>query len=260
MAITRIDKKRKRQFAYLCIAFSLPIIFGFTIVDFIEGDALETVINIVMVVVFIAGFLGIWKLDADLLVYRSGLVLLSTIFLYNIIIGSGNGTSVYWLFPFPLVFVFLLGKREGAMASAVFFSISAFLLINPFSFEIYSYSMGFSLRFIASLLLVTLLAYGLEASREKYGNLLIQEHEKVLGQKKNLETAMGEIKILSGLIPICSNCKKVRDDKGYWQQVEIYVRDRSNADFSHGICPDCVDLLYAEYRCAGEGKGKGKSK
>ena len=52
------------------------------------------------------------------------------------------------------------------------------------------------------------------------------------------------VKVLKGLIPICSKCKKVRDDKGYWSQVETYIRDRSEADFSHGICPECVKELY----------------
>ena len=55
------------------------------------------------------------------------------------------------------------------------------------------------------------------------------------------------VKVLKGLIPICAKCKKVRDDKGYWSQVETYIRDRSEADFSHGICPDCVKELYPDY-------------
>ena len=49
---------------------------------------------------------------------------------------------------------------------------------------------------------------------------------------------------LRGLIPICASCKKIRDDKGYWSQVEVYVRERSEAEFSHGICPDCMKKLY----------------
>jgi hypothetical protein len=55
------------------------------------------------------------------------------------------------------------------------------------------------------------------------------------------------IKVLSGLIPICAKCKKVRDDKGYWTQVEAYVRERSEAEFTHGICPQCADELYPGY-------------
>ena len=59
-----------------------------------------------------------------------------------------------------------------------------------------------------------------------------------------LEKAMSDINVLSGLLPICSNCKKVRDDEGYWQQIEEFISRRSEATFSHGICPRCAKDLY----------------
>lgn len=59
-----------------------------------------------------------------------------------------------------------------------------------------------------------------------------------------LSSALATVKQLSGLLPICSHCKKVRDDKGYWSQVERYVSDHSEARFSHGICPDCIITHY----------------
>jgi hypothetical protein len=62
-----------------------------------------------------------------------------------------------------------------------------------------------------------------------------------------LQQALSEVKKLEGFIPICSNCKKIRDDQGYWQQVEQYVSERSSAQFSHGICPDCIKILYPDY-------------
>ena len=61
------------------------------------------------------------------------------------------------------------------------------------------------------------------------------------------ERAQAEVKILGGLLPICASCKKIRDDRGYWNQIEIYVREHSEADFSHGICPECAAKLYPEY-------------
>jgi len=61
------------------------------------------------------------------------------------------------------------------------------------------------------------------------------------------EQAQVEIKTLRGILPICANCKKIRDDEGYWQQVEIYVRDHSEARFSHGMCPDCMQDFYPEF-------------
>jgi two-component system, response regulator PdtaR len=61
-----------------------------------------------------------------------------------------------------------------------------------------------------------------------------------------LEKALAEVKRLSGLLPICSSCKKIRDDQGYWQQVDVYVREHSEANFSHGICPECARKLYPD--------------
>jgi hypothetical protein len=62
-----------------------------------------------------------------------------------------------------------------------------------------------------------------------------------------LQQTLGEVKTLKGFIPICASCKRVRDDVGYWEQIEIYIRDRSEAEFSHGICPECMEKLYPEY-------------
>jgi PAS domain S-box-containing protein len=63
-----------------------------------------------------------------------------------------------------------------------------------------------------------------------------------------LTEALARVKTLSGLLPICASCKKIRDDQGYWQQVETYIRQRSEADFTHGICPDCAQRLYPEIK------------
>ncbi|MCP4105084.1 MAG: response regulator [Desulfobacteraceae bacterium] len=67
-------------------------------------------------------------------------------------------------------------------------------------------------------------------------------------QEKNaqLKDALEKVKTLKGLIPICANCKKIRDDKGYWHQVEAYIREHSEAEFSHGICSECLKKLYPE--------------
>jgi PAS domain S-box-containing protein len=56
-----------------------------------------------------------------------------------------------------------------------------------------------------------------------------------------------EIKRLRGMLPICSSCKKIKDDAGYWNQIEVYIREHSEAEFTHGICPECLKKLYPEY-------------
>ena len=62
-----------------------------------------------------------------------------------------------------------------------------------------------------------------------------------------LQAALAQVRRLSGLLPICAHCKKIRDDEGYWRDVEVYVHDHSEADFTHGICPDCISTHYSKY-------------
>ena len=64
---------------------------------------------------------------------------------------------------------------------------------------------------------------------------------------RDLQRSLAEVKTLSGLLPICASCKKIRDDKGYWNQIEAYIHEHSGATFSHSICPDCTQKLYPEY-------------
>lgn len=79
----------------------------------------------------------------------------------------------------------------------------------------------------------------------------MQRREALEGERekyiKELQSALSEVKTLSGLLPICASCKKIRDDGGYWNQIEEYIRMHSEAEFSHGLCPDCAEKLYPEF-------------
>ena len=65
--------------------------------------------------------------------------------------------------------------------------------------------------------------------------------------KNELRKKETEVKILRGLLPICASCKEIRDDSGYWHKIESYIRDHSEAEFSHSICPKCTEKLYPEF-------------
>lgn len=83
----------------------------------------------------------------------------------------------------------------------------------------------------------------------------IQERKKIQIDRekliRELQIALMEVKKLSGLLPICASCKKIRDDKGYWNQIESYIKAHSEAEFSHGICPDCAKALYGDLNLSG---------
>lgn len=83
----------------------------------------------------------------------------------------------------------------------------------------------------------------------RFGDLMELDrlNETLQLRNKELQAALDQIKTLKGLLPICAQCKKIRDDKGYWHEVEVYIREHSDADFSHGICPSCLRTLYPDY-------------
>ena len=90
---------------------------------------------------------------------------------------------------------------------------------------------------------VMLVAGATLAYRLRIAHLRANEREL----KRRVEDAVAQVKTLRGLLPICASCKKIRDDTGYWNQMETYISDHSGADFSHSVCPDCMMKLYPEY-------------
>jgi hypothetical protein len=73
----------------------------------------------------------------------------------------------------------------------------------------------------------------------------LERNEELL--RERVDAAVAQVKVLGGMLPICASCKKIRDDRGYWSQIESYIREHSQAEFSHGICPDCLKKLYPDY-------------
>jgi PAS domain S-box-containing protein len=88
---------------------------------------------------------------------------------------------------------------------------------------------------------VALMSTSIDVSERKEAE---EEREKLIGELKD---ALAQVKTLSGLIPICSSCQKIRDDKGYWNQVADYISTRSEAEFTHGFCPDCAENFKKKY-------------
>jgi two-component system, cell cycle sensor histidine kinase and response regulator CckA len=106
-------------------------------------------------------------------------------------------------------------------------------------------------RFLSVLILALLVL--LAAGAVALVALVWQRNEKAHYQsmaqaEADLREASEQIKTLRGIVPICMNCKKIRDDQGFWNQVEVYVRDHTEAEFSHGLCPLCLKQLYPEFQ------------
>jgi hypothetical protein len=95
--------------------------------------------------------------------------------------------------------------------------------------------------------------YGIEGQflGRRASNRDITERKRIEAERERLitelQSAIEQIKTLRGIVPICASCKNIRDDKGYWEQVEAYVSRHTEAQFSHSICPDCMKILYPEF-------------
>ncbi|MFW2373107.1 MAG: CHASE domain-containing protein [Gammaproteobacteria bacterium] len=141
------------------------------------------------------------------------------------------------------------------------------MVLRPSDFYYQSWKMWQSwLVLFGSLLLTTLLAYYMlkkilytteieqSVKKQTQTNQLLKDEINVRTTAEaerdktihKLQQAIDEVQNLRGILPICSSCKKIRDDKGSWSQIEVYIKDHSEAEFSHGICPECAEKLYPE--------------
>ena len=87
---------------------------------------------------------------------------------------------------------------------------------------------------------------GLAIANARKKEELLEGKQVLQLEKEKLEQALAQVRQLSGLLPICMHCKKIRDDKGYWNKIEMYITKHSEAEFSHGICEECLNTFYPE--------------
>lgn len=183
-------------------------------------------ILVALIVAFLA-YRQIW-LRNDLRLTLVFLIIISFVLVaYFLVTGGINDTGIYWILIIPPFYFFSLGRKGGLISLAalfligiiVYFSQLAGLITTPYTGTNY-------LIMIFVVLFQSAFTYMFEYVRERQIN---------------------QIRELRALLPICSNCKKIRDDSGYWEQLEEYMDTNLGVGFSHGICPDCIRELYPEY-------------
>jgi hypothetical protein len=240
----RDDTRRKAFTLTLVSLVMIPPLAAFVVNDLLAGrwgeglaGAGAVVAGVVALVLLRIGASPVW---AARCLTTTALVALN----YELAIGGGFGFAMLWFFLFPLAAFFLLGDREGAIFVAVSVVFLAFFaLVWPPSRGFYELS---GLRLLVTYVAVSLLAWGLESSRHRYDLELRRE-------KRELEIAVAHIEKLTGLLPICAWCKKVRDDDGYWGELESYLGRYGNVRFTHGICPSCRENMDEEISALSDG-------
>lgn len=192
--------------------------------------------------------------------------------LEQIVYSSLWGMIVLYFLPEarPIVLMFYLPAFSFGMLGLTrrqFFGVEAFVLLfyaALLGLEYFQYGQEFNIQyqlflFILFAILLTWFAFfggfvsdlkrRLRVQKEKIK--MEMEERKIAQIEKEkliveLKDALHKVKTLSGLLPICASCKKIRDDQGYWNQIESYIQIRSDAEFSHSICPDCAKKLYPD--------------
>ena len=171
----------------------------------------------------------------SLLIYLGCAALLFIFFIADMVVPLGYAVGVLYIL---VILLSLQSARKKLMLEMAVISMSLIFLgffLSPGGGDVFK---GIFNRVIA---VFAIWSTALISYRRK---ILEEKREKAVEER---EKALYEVKVLRGLLPICASCKKIRNDEGYWIQMEAYIRDHSEANFSHGICPECARKLYPEY-------------
>lgn len=246
--LLELDAEKTYRFALLSCIMAIFLYLVFIIIDLIEGDTIELISEIMITSILIGSILLRNKLSNRMILYRVALYSIGLFFMVNVATGSGDETILYWVMILPLFTFSLLGKKEGLISSLMIFSLITSIVLFPFLVHGYHYDISNTIRFIGAYLFILFFTYQFKSNRESYFNRLIETTKHLKIEKDKLEKSVKEIKTLSGLLPMCASCKKIRDDHGYWNHVETYITNHSEAVLSHGICPECRKKLYPDFK------------
>ena len=193
-----------------------------------------------------------------------GVILLITTWIYN---GGTNGSDTFVSMVALVAVTVVLKRHRLIVASTVFFPTMSALFLMEYLYPelILDYSnpgqrfvdlyLAFVVCTVVIFSIITLIMQSHNEEKERLNetNRLLEEKMEMLNRSnRELEKALAKVQTLSGLLPICASCKNIRDDKGYWKQIEGYITDHSEAEFSHGICPDCAKKLYPDMDLHGD--------
>ena len=227
------EESRRRQYLALCLVLTIPALLAFTVIDVLEGRWSEVIpgglvaVLLSLLLAFLARLRRVRPLLRAILGVALGIVF------YETAVGGSDGLAFLWLYTVPLVVFFLFGRREG---TAWCLGLLAVLSTLFFVLELHTYDPILQSRALLSLGLLCATGGFLEASRQRF-------HEALVRETSAVEEAIAQVQRLRGMLRICSSCKRIRDDDGYWSEIEAYLEQHSEAELSHALCPDCLEQL-----------------
>lgn len=231
------EENQKRIFVFSAALISIPVCVAFGLMHLAEGRGVISSLSDFLTAGIILFFSILLRNKWGEKIIRILIFAVSIQFLFYIGSGLFGGGEFFWLYTYPLIAIFLFGFWEGFAWIIFFFTIVFCMVFGSDLTTISDFGIVYKLKFAISIVLTSFMAALFELLRDHY-------YQKLQEQKHELEKAVKKIKTLSGMLPICSSCKKIRDDKGYWKLFESYIENHSDVSFSHSICPSCTKKLY----------------
>jgi hypothetical protein len=247
----------------------IPVMTGLIVVNIFRNDPKELasmiVIDVIVIALMAMGLFlmrrGAYEKVAQIEIYCAMILTVVGYFIkHHVVINTGfNPFSVMMFASIALTAMF--GSRFAIVIVGLLYSfvnVVGYLIVkDTVSPSMHFYLVSATLMTGAALIIAWWTAYLIRLITDKallitqnelQKNLLLNQtlEEQVETRTAELQASINQIKVLGGLLPICSSCKKIRDDQGYWQQLEQYLHQHSEAEFSHSICPECTIQLYPE--------------
>ncbi len=220
---TFIDKTKHNVFIAINFIF-ISILTGYGIYNILFSNKFAGIIEVVITsILYLSLYLFVKRITFIITIIMS-MVTFYGMSLYLFISGGVGGTGIFWLFIIPIVYFFFLGLKWGVL---LFFIQSISIIMIFILSLIRLVEIPYDAKTVTLFLIVSLSEL-----------LILISHEIILSRYQS------QVRTMSGLLPICSSCKKIRDDRGYWNRLEEYIESHSNASFSHGICEECEEKLY----------------
>lgn len=220
-----LDDTRRKVFLSMNIIFII-LLSGYGIYNIIiNNKAIGIFESIVSFFLLITTYLFIKKISIAIpIAFSMAFFYIMAVYLF--ISGGASGTGIFWLFVIPIIFFFFLGIKFGTVLF-LFQYVSVIILF--FASKAGYFTIFYNDKTVLFFLIASL-----------FESIILFIHERIL------DNYLSQIRTMRGLIPICACYKNIRDDKGYWKQVEVYIQEHSEADFTHSICPDCARKLYPD--------------
>jgi hypothetical protein len=226
------EDRRKREFLIIALAILIPALLAHGTVDLLRRDVPGSLPALLLAALLAATLAFARRVPRVEQAVRFLIPVTLVCLVREIAAGGGEGYVFLWAYLLPVSVFFVFGWREGALWAVLIGVATGTTLAAAQSFP-----RPLIIRFLVTYLLVTLFAAALEAARAASARLL-------LARQSALEAALRKIRTLSGLLPICCSCKKIRDDRGEWSRLEDYLEAHTEAELTHGICPECIGRIY----------------